>query len=170
MWNTRTTDPGTICAHNLKEPGYVWLGLVLGSVSVLCNLFMHVGTSTLNTIVCVKLGSTPRLWFMIDTMNTHIWTWRLCCASVCLWTANWCHDKAWDVSCILWASWWVYQPIAYGTWLDVVQVRISQYWIEYFVIYLWTGRQSEWQHSELLCYVVKEALMPYICWVDNVVK
>ena len=23
MWNTRTTDPGIICEHNLKEPGYV---------------------------------------------------------------------------------------------------------------------------------------------------
>ena len=54
IWNTRTTDPGTICEHNLKEPGYVWLGLVLGNVADLCNLFMHVGTTTLSTIICVK--------------------------------------------------------------------------------------------------------------------
>ena len=51
IWNTPTTDPGTTCEHNRKEPGYVWLGLVLGN---LCNLFMHVGTPTLSTIICVR--------------------------------------------------------------------------------------------------------------------
>ena len=54
IWNTRTTDPGTTFGHSLKEPGYVGLGLVLGNVADLCNLFMHVGTPTLSTIICVK--------------------------------------------------------------------------------------------------------------------
>ena len=54
IWNTRTTDPGTTCEHYLKEPGYVWLGLVLGNVADLCNLFIYVGTPTLNTSICVK--------------------------------------------------------------------------------------------------------------------
>ena len=52
--NTRTTDPGTTCEHHIKEPGYVWLGLVLGNVAYLYNLFMHVGTPTLSTIICVR--------------------------------------------------------------------------------------------------------------------
>ena len=68
IWNIRTTDPGTICEHNLKEPGYVWLGLVLGNVADLCNLFMHVHVGRyLCTIICVNaVPGTPHLWSMID--------------------------------------------------------------------------------------------------------
>ena len=168
----------------------MWLGLVLGNVSDLCNLFMQVGTPILNTIICVKAvlqtyGPNGPLWTCISGSDVsavnicayghpigfmanepemginHVYIERFRRSLPHRYLSQ-------DVSS--WVSWWVYQPIAYGTRLDVVQVRISQYWIEYLVKYSSTDRQSEWQHSELLCYVVKEGLIPYACWLDLVVR